>query len=98
VRDQGKLTLRGSPSDPLHTIPVPYVGSFTYSTGTSSWSVQSERRLCTADDYLSFFVFRHCDDMRSLQVASGLDSIPSEDEKDRQGSETRVWMTGKDSK
>ncbi|KAF4416001.1 acetoacetate decarboxylase [Fusarium acutatum] len=42
---KGKLTLGGTRSDPLHTIPILSVGDFSYSTRTSTWSVLSERRL-----------------------------------------------------
>lgn len=89
---KGRLTLRGTLSDPLHTIPILDVGDFTYSTGTSNWVVQSERRLCAADDYLPFFVLRHYEDVRSLQVGSGLESLQCEDNEDSQGSEAGVWM------
>ncbi|KAF4423715.1 acetoacetate decarboxylase [Fusarium austroafricanum] len=89
---KGKVTLRGTRLDPLHTIPILSVGDFSYSTGTSSWSVQSERKLCAAEDYLPFFVFRHYDDVTTLQVGSGLESITSKEE-DFRASEARIWMS-----
>jgi len=79
-------------SDPLHTIPILDVGDFTYSTGTSNWAVQYERRLCAADDYLPFFVLRYHEDVRSLQVGSGLESLQCEGNEDSQSSEAGVWM------
>jgi len=89
---KGKLTLRGTPSDPLHTIPILSVGDFSYSTRTSSWSVLSERKLCAAENYLLFFVFRHYDEVQTLQVRSALESIQYTPQEDIQGSTAQTGI------
>ncbi|KAI1617147.1 acetoacetate decarboxylase-domain-containing protein [Exophiala viscosa] len=60
---KGRLVLRGTRSDPLHTIPVKSVGDFQYSSGPSEWRLKNERFLCPADAYLPYFVGRHYDDV-----------------------------------
>lgn len=87
---EGKLTLRGTLSDPLHTIPIVSVGQFLHMSGSSNWSYVSERRLCSSKDYLPYFVFRHYETLSDHPAGVGLRSLEGS-ETERSTSEPRTW-------
>ncbi|OJJ06543.1 hypothetical protein ASPVEDRAFT_328208 [Aspergillus versicolor CBS 583.65] len=71
----GRLTLRGTESDPLHDIPIASVGTFTYCRGPSRWCVVGERALCPPEEYFPYFVARHYDNVADFPVGKGMSCI-----------------------
>ena len=79
ARGKGRLTLRGSESDPLHTIPITSIGEFEYISGPTDWSVVKTQTLVDGGDrYLPFIVGRHYDDFSEFNVAPGLPNLCAE--------------------
>lgn len=72
ARGKGRLTLRGSESDPLHTIPITSIGDFEYISGPTDWSVFEESILSDGERYLPYIVGRHYDALSDFHVAENL--------------------------
>ncbi|KAL0933306.1 uncharacterized protein CTRU02_212269 [Colletotrichum truncatum] len=92
---KGRLTIRGTQSDPLHTIPIKAVGDFFYNSGPSDWMFVSQRRLCSADEYMPYYVFRHYGNLVDLLVGVGLNPIQmaGELEEGLQFTRARTWVS-----
>jgi acetoacetate decarboxylase len=90
---KGKLTLRGSKSDPLHTIPVLSIGDFQYVSGPTEWRVQEERRLCDGKSYLPWLVGRHYDDFADFRVGANLDNFNPAESDSSDMSRPRTWIS-----
>lgn len=69
---KGMLTLRGSLSDPLDSIPILSIGDFTYVSGPTDWRFESERKLCDGEAYLPWLVGRHYDHLGDFRVGAGM--------------------------
>lgn len=68
---RGRLTIRGTKADPLHTIPVLSIGEFQYCSGTVEYAIHGSYKLdCTAEEYLPYLIGRHYDDVSTLEVGS----------------------------
>lgn len=90
---KGKLTLRGSPSDPLHTIPIKAIGKFSYSSGPTQWRVLDERTLCPAADYLPYFIGRHYDDFSSWPIGTNMPNLNEETAQDPTAPQPRTFFS-----
>lgn len=91
---KGKLTLRGTQSDPLHTIPIVEVGRFVHVSGPTEWSFVEERRLCLQEGYLPYFVARHYEGLSDHPVGVDLKSlVPVVSDEDRFDTGSRSWVS-----
>jgi hypothetical protein len=88
---EGKLTLRGTQSDPLHTTPIISVAKFLHVSGLSKWSYVSERRLCSSKAYMPYFVVRHYERLCDHPVGVGLTPLEGSDE-EKVIVEPRTWI------
>jgi hypothetical protein len=88
---EGKLTLRGTKSDPLHTIPISSVGRFLHVSGPTEWEFLSERRLCSSEEYLPYFVVRHYEGLCDHPAGIGLTPLETSEEGDS-NTEPRSWL------
>lgn len=89
---RGKLTLGGTESDPLHTIPISGVGRFVHISGPTEWSFVSERRLCSSEEYMPYFVGRHYEGLSDHPTGAGLKSLVVSKE-NRVNVEPRSWVS-----
>ncbi|KAJ3455891.1 hypothetical protein MRS44_017373 [Fusarium solani] len=74
----GRITVRGTSSDPLHSIPIKSISDFTYVSGRSDYTVVADYNLGVTDAYLPYLVGRHYDDLRNFKV--GIEWTYMEDE------------------
>ncbi|KAK5050984.1 hypothetical protein LTR84_003543 [Exophiala bonariae] len=87
-----KLTLRGTESDPLHTIPITSISDVFYISGETKWTVDDERPLKGGDAYLPFLVGRHYDVISDFHVGSGFPShMETHESSDK--TETRLFRS-----
>ncbi len=70
VSGTGRLTLRGTPDDPVDTIPVEKILSVSYAEGETAYHHIGSSTLCPAQDYLPYFYGRHYDDYTRFPVAA----------------------------
>ena len=77
---KGKMVLRGTKSDPLHEIPILSIGDFTYVSGVTDYTVESEIPLGVRDQYLPYLIGRHYDDLRVFRIAESFDQEKQEEE------------------
>ncbi|KAL3472831.1 acetoacetate decarboxylase-domain-containing protein [Aspergillus californicus] len=79
---KGKMVLRGTKSDPLHEIPILSIGDFTYVSGVTDYTVQSETPMEVGDRYLPYLIGRHYDDLRLFRIADDFDRGEQEEEEE----------------
>ncbi|KAL4876723.1 hypothetical protein BJY04DRAFT_222731 [Aspergillus karnatakaensis] len=70
---KGRLVLRGTKSDPLHEIPIISIGDFTYISGDTDDTVESETPMGLGDKYLPYLIGRHYDDLRVFRIGDSFD-------------------------
>ncbi|CAH0051471.1 unnamed protein product [Clonostachys solani] len=79
----GRVTIRGSRNNPLHTIPILSITDFEYSSGLVAYEVLKEHALGVGNAYLPYLIGRHYDDIRTFKVGNlwaKLQGKPQEEE------------------
>ncbi|EMT71660.1 hypothetical protein ACKLNR_004978 [Fusarium oxysporum f. sp. zingiberi] len=66
----GRLVIRGTTADPLHSIPIESVGHFKYTTGRADYTVVSVDELGVGQAYLPHLIGRHYEDVRVHKVGA----------------------------
>lgn len=88
-----KLILRGTESDPLHTIPIISISDVSYISGETKWTVDDECVLHGGDDYLPFLVGRHYDTISDFHVGPGFPNHLEADRSSDRKNETRHFSS-----
>ncbi|KAH7007362.1 hypothetical protein EDB80DRAFT_457159 [Ilyonectria destructans] len=66
----GRLVVRGTASDPMHSIPIVSVSEMEYVSGRADYTVIEEHDLGCGAAYLPYMIGRHYDDLRQFKVGS----------------------------
>ncbi|OJJ57265.1 hypothetical protein ASPSYDRAFT_80205 [Aspergillus sydowii CBS 593.65] len=67
---RGRVTVRGTRADPLHSIPILSVGEFEYVSGLAEYTVVAEHDLGCGNAYMPYLIGRHYDDLRIFRVGA----------------------------
>lgn len=67
---KGRLTVRGTRADPLHSIPIQSIGEFEYVSGLAEYTVVAEHDLGCGNAYMPYLIGRHYDDLRCFRVGA----------------------------
>ncbi|KAB2568957.1 hypothetical protein DBV05_g12369 [Lasiodiplodia theobromae] len=65
---KGRLVVRGTASDPLHSIPILSIGDFQYVSGRADYTVVEDHELGCGNAYMPYLLGRHYDDLRIFKV------------------------------
>ncbi|EXK80055.1 acetoacetate decarboxylase [Fusarium oxysporum f. sp. raphani 54005] len=79
----GRITIRGTSSDPLHSIPIKAISEFIYCSGRSDYNVVADYDLGATDAYLPYLVGRHYDDLRRFKVGIQWTQMKDEEEDEK---------------
>jgi acetoacetate decarboxylase len=61
---KGRLVIRGTESDPLHTIPILSISDFIYTSGRADYTVEQQHELGCGAAYLPYLLGRHYEDLK----------------------------------
>ncbi|KAF5973796.1 acetoacetate decarboxylase [Fusarium bulbicola] len=75
----GRLTIRGTTADPLHSIPIESVSDFKYTTGRADYTVASVEELGVGEAYLPHLIGRHYEDVRVHKVGAEWTELKDEE-------------------
>ncbi|KAI8301413.1 acetoacetate decarboxylase [Colletotrichum sp. SAR11_59] len=89
---KGRLAVRGTSSDPLHSIPILSIGEMEYVSGKADYTVVEEQELGCGQAYLPYLVGRHYDDLRDFRVGAEWNKLEFEKRK-VQGGIVREYTT-----
>ncbi|KAH7007370.1 hypothetical protein EDB80DRAFT_684608 [Ilyonectria destructans] len=64
----GRLVIRGTEHDPLHSIPIVSIKDFEYVSGRADYTVIQEHELGCGKAYLPYLVGRHYEDLRQFKI------------------------------
>ncbi|KAF4171738.1 hypothetical protein CNMCM8694_002092 [Aspergillus lentulus] len=76
---KGRLTVRGTRADPLHTIPIQSVGEFEYVSGLAEYTVVAEHDLGCGNAYMPYLIGRHYDDLRCFRIGAQWTKMQSDE-------------------
>ncbi|KAH6687426.1 hypothetical protein F5X68DRAFT_231894 [Plectosphaerella plurivora] len=65
---KGRLVVRGSATDPLHSIPILSIGDFEYVSGRADYTVVENHELGSGQAYMPYLIGRHYEDLRVFKV------------------------------
>ncbi|KAK1842596.1 hypothetical protein CCHR01_14783 [Colletotrichum chrysophilum] len=83
---KGRLAVRGTSSDPLHSIPILSIGDMEYVSGKADYTVVEEHELGCGQAYLPYLVGRHYDDLRDFRVGAEWNKLEFEKREVQEGS------------
>ncbi|KAM5341310.1 hypothetical protein ACJ41O_014341 [Fusarium nematophilum] len=64
----GRLVVRGTAADPLHSIPILSISEMEYVSGRADYTVIEQHDLGCGQAYMPYLVGRHYDDLRQFKV------------------------------
>ncbi|KAH6715340.1 hypothetical protein BKA61DRAFT_722307 [Leptodontidium sp. MPI-SDFR-AT-0119] len=67
---EGRLTIRGTVADPLHSIPIKSIGEFRYHSGRADYTVVEDSELGCGDAYVPYMIGRHYEDLRIFKIGA----------------------------
>lgn len=76
---EGRLTIRGTAADPLHSIPIEKISQFKYTSGRADYTVVAEAELGCGNAYLPYLIGRHYDDLRVFKVGAAWTGLEDEE-------------------
>ncbi|KAM5342119.1 hypothetical protein ACJ41O_015150 [Fusarium nematophilum] len=89
---EGRLAIRGTAADPLHSIPIESISEFKYVSGRADYTVIAEDELGCGDAYLPYLIGRHYEDLRIFKVGAEWTKMEDE-EKELEVSPVRKFVT-----
>lgn len=81
---KGRITVRGTAADPLHSIPIQSVGQFEYLSGLSQYTVVREDELGCGNAYLPYLIGRHYDHLGIFKVGAQWTKLEDQEAEDEQ--------------
>ncbi|RSL55024.1 hypothetical protein CEP54_009577 [Fusarium duplospermum] len=76
----GRLIIRGTTADPLHSIPIQAVSDFKYTTGRADYTVVSVDELGVGEAYFPHLIGRHYEDVRVHKVGAEWTELKDKEE------------------
>lgn len=76
----GRLIVRGTRADPLHSIPIVSISEFEYVSGLAEYTVVSEHDLGCGNAYMPYLIGRHYDDLRIFRVGAQWNKLQSQED------------------
>ncbi|KAJ4323265.1 hypothetical protein N0V84_004393 [Fusarium piperis] len=64
----GRITVRGTGSDPLHSIPIKTMSELSYVSGPSDYTIVADHDLGAMNGYLPYLAARHYGDLQEFKV------------------------------
>ncbi|VUC36384.1 unnamed protein product [Clonostachys rosea] len=89
----GRVTIRGTRNNPLHTIPIVSVSDLSYVSGLAKYTVTQEHGLGVKEEYLPYLIGRHYDDMRTFKVGNQWTKLQQNVEVEEEKFPTRHFKT-----